>query len=306
MRRFERVEEARQWIRAWRTAGLSVGFVPTLGALHEGHASLLRRAASECDRVVASIWLNPTQFDSSADLDAYPRTLEADRALCDVSGVDLLLEGRSEDFLPDGFDSEVRVEQLTQPLCGAGRPGHFRGVTTVVAQLLHAALPHRAYFGLKDFQQARVIARMVRDLLFDVEMRLVPTSREADGLARSSRNVRLSAEGRRQAPVLWRSLRAARALVAAGEHRVEAIESCLSQELAKAPLVEVEYARVVRGEDLRELETSLIELRGHGTLIALAARVESVRLIDNVWMAPEMGAQLDGSAGEGRVRYGAP
>ncbi len=180
MKVIEDAARVREWTEAYRRAGLSVGFVPTMGALHEGHGELIRVSREECERVVVSIYVNPTQFDNPDDLDKYPSALEGDLEACRARGVDLVWIGRREDLLPEGFQTWVEVGSLTSPLCGAGRPGHFRGVTTVVAQLLHVVRPHRAYFGRKDFQQALVIRRMVEDLRFDLEIRRVPTVRPPD------------------------------------------------------------------------------------------------------------------------------
>lgn len=271
-------------VSAWRRAGLSVGFVPTLGGLHDGHRALLRRARSECERVVASVYLNPTQFDSPRDLEAYPADEEQDVGTCREAGVDLLWLGRRDDLLPPGFQTRVEVEELTRSLCGGARPGHFRGVTTVVTQLLHVARPHRAYFGLKDYQQARVVARMVSDLTFDCEIRLVETVREPNGLALSSRNRRLDAEGRRAAAAIHRSLSVARRAVVDGETRAGVVEERLRQALAEEPALEVEYAEVVDAGSLAPLPDGDLLAAADGVLLAVAAYVQGVRLIDNEWI----------------------
>lgn len=287
MRIVERADRLREWTEAYRRAGLSVGLVPTLGALHAGHVALQGRAREECDRVVVSIYLNPTQFDSPEDLSGYPDTLDEDLTACRDAGVDLVWLGRPHDLLPDGFQSWVQVEELTWPLCGAGRPGHFRGVATVVAQLLHVVRPHRAYFGLKDYQQSRVVTRMVRDLSLDVEIRLVETVREPDGLALSSRNARLTPEERQAASVIWRALSKARDLVLGGERLVSAVSHALTGELATEPLVSVEYADIRDAETLELLTGEELRLDGAGTLLAVAAKVGAVRLIDNVVLRRE-------------------
>ncbi len=280
-------ERIREWTRAYRRAGLCVGFVPTLGGLHAGHSALLRQARQECDRVVASIYLNPTQFDCPEDLDGYPSTREEDVSACRAGGVDLLWLGRSQDFLSEGFQTWVEVEELTSPLCGAGRPGHFRGVTTVVMQLLQVVLPHRVYFGLKDYQQTCVVTRMAEDLNLDVEIRLVETVREPDGLALSSRNARLAPPQRQAALVIWRALSKARRRVLDGERSVEAVSHALCTELQSEPLVRVEYADVRDARTLELLETGELRLDGAGTLLAIAVQLGPVRLIDNVVLRRE-------------------
>jgi pantoate--beta-alanine ligase len=207
-------EAARRWAEGVRRAGLSLGLVPTMGALHQGHAALLARARAECDRVAATIFVNPAQFGPEEDLERYPRAPEEDLALCRSQGVDWLLRpetGGADTIYPPGFQSWVEVENLSAPLCGERRPGHFRGVATVVTILLGLFRPHRAYFGQKDFQQARLIERMVRDLRLGTEVVVVPTVREEDGLARSSRNRFLSPEERRSARAVPLALREAEA-----------------------------------------------------------------------------------------------
>lgn len=274
-----------------RRAGLSLGFVPTLGGLHAGHRALLDRARSECERVSASIYLNPTQFDSPADLATYPASMDADLSLCESAGVDIVWLGRRADLFPDGFQTWVEVERLTRPLCGAFRPGHFRGVTTIVAELLAIAKPHRAYFGLKDFQQALAIERMVRDLWLDTEVVKVPTVREPDGLALSSRNARLAPEERAVAPALYRSLVRTRELLLGGEHRVDALEAFLRRAIEEEPRFRVEYAEVVRAADLEPFSTGTVDIDA-GVLIAVAAHLGSARLIDNVWLPPARGGDF--------------
>jgi len=281
MRVIERVDDLRSWTAAYRRAALSIGFVPTLGGLHAGHVELLRSARRECDRVVASVYLNPTQFDSAADLESYPSRREVDIATCREAGVDVLWLGRREDLLRDGFESRVEVERLTRRLCGAGRPGHFRGVATVVTQLLHVVAPHRAYFGLKDYQQSRVVTRMAADLLFDVEIRYVETVRERDGLALSSRNARLTLDERRAATAISRALAASRAAIEAGERRVDAVVDVARRELGHEPLVRPEYVEVCDAGDLEPFASGTLRLSGAGVLVAIAAVVGAVRLIDN-------------------------
>jgi pantoate--beta-alanine ligase len=271
----------------WRAAGLSTGFVPTMGALHEGHAKLFRVARAECDRVSASIFVNPTQFSPGEDLAKYPTTPEKDLETCSRSGVDLVFIAEASDIYPERFQTWVTVEALTKPLCGRSRPGHFRGVTTVVAALLSIVRPHRAYFGLKDYQQARVIERMASDLHLGTEIRAVETVREPDGLALSSRNAYLDAAARSVAPRIYRALSAARDAVIGGEMRVSEIEGILARELRPGPDLEIEYADVRSAATLEEFSGGIARRSPDGILLAVAARVGGTRLIDNVVLPPE-------------------
>jgi pantoate--beta-alanine ligase len=268
-----------------RASGRRLALVPTMGALHAGHLSLVETARRHADRVWVSIFVNPTQFNDARDLDAYPRTWEADVAACRAAGVDGIFAPRADEMYPDGTDTVVLVDRLSRPLCGAARRGHFRGVTTVVAKLLLAAKPHVAVFGEKDWQQLAVIRRMVRDLNIDVTILGAPTLREADGLAMSSRNLRLDPEARRQAVVLVRALDAAEGLVAAGERRASVLLERVRDEIARAPLAEIDYAEL---RDPHTLEAAPERLEGKA-LLALAVFLKSnrdgeadaVRLIDN-------------------------
>jgi pantoate--beta-alanine ligase len=277
------VRELQARADADRAAGRRLALVPTMGALHAGHLALVDAAREHADRVCVSIFVNPAQFNAQTDLAAYPRPLEADLAACRERGVDSV-------FLPDaatlygpGYQTWIEVEELAKPLCGASRPGHFRGVATVVAKLLIAAKPHAAVFGEKDYQQLAVIRRLVADLGLDVEVVGVPTLRESDGLALSSRNRRLSAEARRQALCLVRALDAAESARAAGEARRDAVLAAVREEIAKAPLARLDYAELRDPDSLDEASETLVE----PTLLALAAFLPSedgegdVRLIDN-------------------------
>ena len=278
--------EVSQWCEAYRKASISLGLVPTLGGLHEGHLSLVRQARLECDRVLVSIYLNPSQFDSAGDLEEYPADLQADLEACRQAGVDIVFLGEQEEFLPEGFQSWVFVEKLTERLCGAGRPGHFRGVCTVVTQLLHVVRPRRAYFGLKDFQQAKVISRMVGDLLFDVELCLMPTVRSEDGLAVSSRNRRLATAGRNQAAAIGKSLQGASELLAAGERSVAVLKEYMTGMLDKATGCRVEYAEVLAASSLEEFPEGKVSVSAEGVLLAVAVWFGEVRLIDNTRFSP--------------------
>jgi pantoate--beta-alanine ligase len=290
MRVVESIRELQVRADAERAAGRRIALVPTMGALHAGHLSLVRAARERADRVWVSIFVNPAQFDDPRDLARYPRALENDLERCRAAGVDLVFAPGAEAMYRDGAQSWVEVEALSRPLCGRSRPGHFRGVATVVCKLLNAAKPHVAVFGEKDFQQLAVIRRMVRDLDFDVEIVGAPTVREADGLALSSRNALLDPEGRRQARVLSRALDAAERALAAGERRGEALLHAAREEIAKAPRAELDYAEL---RDPETLEPAPARLEAAAVLaLAVVLRPEpgaggqSVRLIDNRVLRP--------------------
>jgi pantoate--beta-alanine ligase len=257
----------------------TVGFVPTMGALHEGHLSLVRAAKAECDAVVASIFVNPTQFGPNEDFGKYPRTMEADCALLEREVVDAVFLPQVEEMYPAGAATWVEVEDLSGRLDGASRPGHFRGVATVVAKLFHIVGPDRAYFGQKDAAQVANLRRMVRDLNFDLELVVCPIVRESDGLAMSSRNRYLSPEERRQALVLSRVLRAMEVCYAAGERDARKLLAAGRMVMAEEPAVRVDYLRMVDPETLVDVE----EVRG-AALAAVAAYVGATRLIDNVML----------------------
>ena len=282
MKILRRSSEAAIWSEAYRRSALSIGFVPTLGGLHEGHLSLVRQARLECDRVAVSIYLNPSQFNSDEDLASYPSDLDADIEACQAEGVDLVLLGQQEDFFPENFQSWVLVEDLARGLCGAGRPGHFRGVCTVVTQLFHVIRPHRAYFGLKDFQQAKIVKKLTEELLFDVEVCLMPTVRSQDGLALSSRNDRLTEAQRAAAPALYEALVGARDLISSGETSVEAVKEFLLNRLDSVAGCELEYVEVLSAATLSEFPGQVLDTSGEGVLVALAVIFEEVRLIDNL------------------------
>jgi pantoate--beta-alanine ligase len=277
------VRELQQLADGERAGGRRIALVPTMGALHAGHLALVAEARRRADFVVVSIFVNPTQFGAGEDLAAYPRPFEADCELCRGAGADAVFAPEAAALYPPGAQTFVEVEKLSRPLCGASRPGHFRGVATVVAKLLLAAKPHLAVFGAKDFQQVAVVRRLVRDLCFDTEIVRVPTVREADGLALSSRNAFLDATTRPQALCLARALEAAEGAARAGERRAEAILSLVRREVAKAPLAELDYAEL---RDPESLEPAPARLAGP-TLLALAVRFPApsgprgVRLIDN-------------------------
>lgn len=253
-----------------------VGLVPTMGYLHEGHLSLVRRAAEECAGVVVSIFVNPTQFGPSEDLAAYPRDMERDLRLLEPLGVNLVWMPTPEIMYPDGYQTWVEVDALTGFLEGAQRPGHFRGVTTVVTKLFNGVQPARAYFGQKDAQQAAVIRQMVRDLNFPLGVVVCPIVREPDGLAMSSRNAYLNPEQRQSATVLYKSLSAAREAYDAGERDAEQLRAIMRDKLATEPLAQVQYVSCADYDTLEELEKILGK-----ALLSMAVFVGKTRLIDN-------------------------
>jgi pantoate--beta-alanine ligase len=253
-----------------------VGFVPTMGYLHAGHISLAARARAECARVAASIFVNPTQFGPNEDLAKYPRDLPRDLAQLEAAGVDLVWTPTPEIMYPPGFQTWVTVDSLTHPLEGEVRPGHFRGVTTVVAKLFNAVGPEKAYFGQKDAQQAAVIRRMVRDLDFPIEIVVCPTVREADGLAMSSRNVYLNQAERQAATVLFRSLSAAKSAYDSGERKAENLRALVRATVASEPEARLQYVSCADYDTLEELE----RVEGKA-LLSMAVHLGKTRLIDN-------------------------
>jgi len=267
----------RDLVERTRAAGRLVGLVPTMGFFHEGHLELMRRARTECGVVVVTLFVNPTQFGPSEDYDAYPRDFERDSALAEAVGVDYLFSLEAEEMYPEGFQTTVSVKELSEVMCGEDRPGHFDGVATVVAKLFNIIPAHRAYFGQKDAQQLLVIRRMARDLNFPIEIIAVPTVREEDGLAMSSRNSYLSPEERLAATVLYRSLEAAASLIESGENSTGVIREEMEQVISTEPLVNLEYVTICDNIYLQPLS----ELSGE-VLLALAARVGRARLIDNM------------------------
>lgn len=275
MKVFTQIEKIRD--ERWHDPILSWGLVPTMGYLHEGHLSLVRRARAENERVGVSIFVNPTQFNEAKDLEGYPRNLERDLELLETEGVDLVWTPTSEIVYPPLFQTYIEVEQVTRLLEGAARPGHFKGVTTVVSKLFNVFQPHRAYFGQKDAQQAAVIKRMVQDLNFNIEVVVCPIEREADGLAMSSRNVKLSPEARQQALCLYRALSQAKTAYEQGERNANKLRQIMLDEIEQASLAQSDYVSVAHPETLAELETV-----GDQALFSLAVFVDGVRLIDNM------------------------
>jgi pantoate--beta-alanine ligase len=259
-----------------------VGLVPTMGALHEGHLSLVRRARTECASVTASIFVNPTQFGPDEDLVSYPRNVDRDLHLLEAENVDLVWMPSPEVMYPSGFQTWVTVEKVTQPLEGEMRPGHFRGVATVVAKLFNAVQPQKAYFGQKDAQQAVVIQRLARDLDFPLEIIVCPTVREPDGLAMSSRNAYLDPKQRQAATVLYRALNAANAAFRSGERSATELQTIVTKTIAAEPLIRLQYISCAQPETLQELDTIT-----NKALLSLAAYVGSTRLIDNLVLEDE-------------------
>ena len=275
MKVFTQISEIRA--ERWRDASLSWGLVPTMGYLHQGHLSLVQRARTENDRVGVSIFVNPTQFNDAKDLEGYPRNLERDLELLEIEGVDLVWTPTSEIVYPPLFQTYVEVEQITRLLEGAARPGHFRGVTTVVSKLFNVFQPHRAYFGQKDAQQVVVIKRMVEDLNFNTDIVVGVIQREADGLAMSSRNVKLSPEARQQATCLYRALTQAQAAYEQGERDADKLRRMMLDVIGQASLAQEDYVSIAHPETLAELDR--VEDRA---LFSMAVFVDGVRLIDNM------------------------
>lgn len=275
------IGEIRAALAPVHLSGRSVGFVPTMGYLHAGHLSLVERARAENEATVVSIFVNPTQFGPEEDFARYPRDEPRDLALCDEAGVNFVFTPDAAEMYPPGFQTYVDVTGLSQGLCGASRPGHFRGVATVVAKLFAIVQPRRAYFGEKDAQQLRVIRRLAQDLNLPVTVVPVPIIREPDGLAMSSRNVYLNAEERRAALVLYRSLLVARDLVRSGEQNAAAVAEAIRALIAAEPLARLDYLAIVDDETLAPVERI-----DQPTLIALAVFIGRTRLIDNVLVNP--------------------
>jgi pantoate--beta-alanine ligase len=270
------VKGVRQIVKSWRKEGLNIGFVPTMGYLHEGHQSLIKRAVEENDRVVVSIFVNPMQFGPSEDLESYPRDLEHDAALCEQTGAQLIFHPDASEMYMTDFSSFVDMKGLTQGLCGKSRPDHFRGVCTVVNKLFNIVGADRAYFGQKDAQQLAVIRRMVRDLNMDIEIVGCPIIREEDGLAKSSRNTYLSAEERKAALILNKSLTIGKKLLENGERDAKIIMSRIIDNISTEPLAKIDYVDVVDALSLEKVDK--IE---RSILVAIAVYIGKTRLIDN-------------------------
>lgn len=270
------IREVRKQIKEWKKQGLSIGLVPTMGYLHEGHKSLIDKAVRENDKVVVSVFVNPIQFGPKEDLEAYPRNIELDKELCESSDVNIIFNPEASEMYFQDRCTHLDVDELTEGLCGAKRPGHFTGVCTVVSKLFNIVAPDRAYFGEKDAQQLAVIKRMVRDLNFDIEVIGCSIVREEDGLAKSSRNIYLSKEERQAALVLSRSLRRAQELLKGGEKDVVLVKKAIEEEINKERLAKIDYIQIVDSESLKAVEEV-----NESVLTAIAVFIGKTRLIDN-------------------------
>ena len=270
------IDEVRAQVKAWKQEGLSVGLVPTMGYLHDGHKSLIERAVKENDRVVVSDFVNPTQFGENEDLGSYPRDIKRDAALCEAAGVELLFNPTPEEMYYKDNCTFVDMNRLTDVLCGKTRPIHFSGVCSVVTKLFHIVCPDNAYFGQKDAQQLAVIRRMVRDLNFDIEIVGCPIVREADGLAMSSRNTYLNEEERKAALVLSQAVRLGEELVEAGEKNAAVIKEKMIAHIEAEPLAKIDYVEIVDAQSLEPVS----EIQGE-ILAAMAVYIGKTRLIDN-------------------------
>jgi pantoate--beta-alanine ligase len=272
------VDEVRQKVKTWKKEGLTVGLVPTMGYLHEGHKSLIDAAVKDNDRVVVSVFVNPTQFAPNEDLESYPRDLDRDAALCENAGAALIFHPEPSEMYHKDYSTFVDMRTLTQVLCGKTRPIHFSGVCTVVSKLFNIVQPDRAYFGQKDAQQLAVIRHMAEDLNFDIEIVGCPIIREEDGLAKSSRNTYLNEEERRQAVILSKALAEGKRLIENGEKQAEAVKKCIRDIIETAPLAKIDYVEMV---DFKTFE-NVTEISGDVEILtAVAVYIGKTRLIDN-------------------------
>ena len=273
------VEEIQQQVATAKAAGKKIGLVPTMGALHEGHASLIAAANMENDLVIVSVFVNPAQFGPNEDLDSYPRTLAADISLAENRGADIVFAPTPKEMYPSEDMTWVEVTgNITKVLCGATRPTHFRGVTTVVAKLFNLVQPTRAYFGQKDAQQVQVLTRMVKDMFFPLELRIMPIVRDTDGLAKSSRNAYLSIQERQAGLVLSRSLVMAKGRFSQGERTVETIVAATANMIAQEPLANIDYVKMYALPELTPIEGPMLGRN----LLAVAVKFGNTRLIDNI------------------------
>ena len=270
------IKRVREQVREWRKEGLTVGLVPTMGYLHEGHKSLIDKAVAQNDKVVVSVFVNPMQFGPTEDLESYPRDMDRDAALCEKAGAALIFHPEPEEMYDDNFSSFVDMNTLTGGLCGKTRPIHFRGVCTVVAKLFNIVTPDRAYFGQKDAQQLAVIRHMVNDLSFGIEIVGCPIIREEDGLAKSSRNTYLSPEERKAALVLSQTINLAKQLIADGEKDADVLVAKMKENIEKEPLAKIDYVKAVNGLTMQQQKEIKAPM-----LIAMAVYIGKTRLIDN-------------------------
>lgn len=270
------IKDVRECVNAWKKDGLSIGFVPTMGYLHEGHKSLMQAARTNNDKVVVSVFVNPMQFGPNEDLESYPRDFEKDSALCESVGVDLIFHPEPEEMYADGFCSYVDMNGLTTELCGKSRPIHFRGVQTVVLKFFNIVKPNKAYFGQKDAQQLAVIKRMVKDLNVDTEIVGCPIVRESDGLAKSSRNTYLNPDERKAALILNRSLKLGKDMIENGETDAKAVIKAITDNINTEPLAKIDYVDVVDFDTITPVDKI-----GKSVLVAIAVYIGKTRLIDN-------------------------
>lgn len=270
------VKEVRDIVAQWRKEGLTVGLVPTMGFLHEGHQSLIEKSVSQNDRTVVSVFVNPIQFGPTEDLEAYPRDLEHDKALVEKAGGNLIFNPEPEEMYPGHFTSFIDTTETTELLCGASRPIHFRGVCTVVGKLFNIVTPDRAYFGQKDAQQLATVKRFVRDLNFGLEIVPCPIIREDDGLAKSSRNTYLNTEERQAALILSKSLKLGKEAIDNGEKDAQVVKDIIRKNIETEPLARIDYVEVVDFENIQRVDTITGE-----TLVAIAVYIGKTRLIDN-------------------------
>lgn len=278
MQVFSTVVEMQNWCVEKKRQGLTIGLVPTMGYLHEGHLALVHEAGQQCDIVVVSIFVNPTQFCAGEDFSEYPRDIERDQRVLEKERVDAIFAPSAKEMYPNGYNSWVEVQgDITTKLCGATRPGHFRGVTTVVSKLFHICVPDKAFFGQKDAQQVMIIEKMVQEINFPLSIVRVPIVRESDGLAMSSRNVYLDEEQRQQALVLRRSLLMAQQFINQGERDVARLKSKIREMIEQSPQAVIAYVDIYSAQDLSDVE----EIQG-SVLIALAVKFGTTRLIDNL------------------------
>jgi pantoate--beta-alanine ligase len=279
MQIFNSVKQAQDWCKSQKYSGKTIGLVPTMGYLHAGHLSLVRMARQECDIVIVSIFVNPMQFGQGEDLDRYPRDLKRDTELLEKENVDAVFAPLVRDMYPEGYSTFVQVQgEITDKLCGASRPGHFQGVTTVVSKLFLICQPDKAFFGQKDAQQAAIIEKMVRELNFPLTIVRGPIIREADGLAMSSRNVNLSEEQRKQALILNQALLAAKKEIMAGQRDTKILKQGMRKMIASQPEAQIDYIEIYQADELKDIK----EIAGEKIIMALAVKFGNTRLIDNL------------------------
>lgn len=276
MKIINNIKEIRKQVKDWKNDGLSIALVPTMGYLHEGHESLIKKASEDNDKVIVSIFVNPMQFGINEDLSTYPRNIDRDSDICEKNGASLIFNPSVEEMYTDGFSTFVDLNNLTSGLCGKSRPTHFRGVCTVVSKLFNIVNPDKAYFGQKDAQQLSIIKQMVTDLNFDIEIVSCPIVREADGLAKSSRNTYLSKEERQASTIINKSLKKAKTLIKSGERDSKNVIDFIKNEINKEPLAKIDYVSIVDNNTIKNIKTIK-----DGSLIAVAVFIGNTRLIDN-------------------------